>query len=81
MRGSELCLIAKSKPSSVGPMSVQPNDRTGTAQNQRTMPTVSDDNKTPLPKDQQIRMAVVRASKARITRRNSLRKQREAQKS
>ena len=60
-------------------MSVQPNDRTGTAQNQRTMPTTGED-KTPLPKDQQIRMAVVRASKARITRRNSLRKQREAQK-
>jgi hypothetical protein len=72
--------MAKSKPS-VGPMSVQPDDRNCTARNQRARPTIVEDNKTPLPKDQQTRMEAVRAAKARITRRNSLRKQREAQKS
>jgi hypothetical protein len=71
--------MAKSKPS-VGPMSVQPNDRICTARNQRATPTIGEDNKTPLPKDQQTRMEAVRAAKARMTRRNSLRKQREAQK-
>jgi hypothetical protein len=71
--------MAKSKPSTVGPMSVQPNDRTCTARNQRAMPTIGEDKKTPLPKDQQARVAAVRAAKARITRRNSLQKQREAQ--
>ena len=72
--------MAKSKPSTVGPMSVQPNDRTCTARNQRAMPTIGEGKKTPLPKDQQTRIAAVRAAKAKITRRNSLRKQREAQK-
>jgi hypothetical protein len=72
--------MAKSKPSTVGPMSVQPDDRGYTARNQRAMPTVDDDAGTSLPKAQQTRMAAVRAAKARITRRNSLRKQREAQK-
>jgi hypothetical protein len=71
--------MAKSKPSTVGPMSVQPNDRSCTARNQRAMPTIVEDRKTPLPKDQQARMAAVRAAKARITRRNSLQKQRDAQ--
>jgi hypothetical protein len=52
-------------------MSLQPDDRTCTARNQRATPTVSEDNKTPLPKDQQIRMAVVRDAKAGISRRNS----------
>jgi hypothetical protein len=70
--------MAKGK-SSVGPMSVQPGDRICTARNQRATPTV-DEHKTPLPKDQQTRMEAVRAAKARMTRRNSLRKQREAQK-
>jgi hypothetical protein len=72
--------MAKSKPSSVGPMSVQPNDRTYTARNQRALPTIDEHKKTPLPKDQQTRREAVRAAKARMTRRNSLRKQREAQK-
>jgi hypothetical protein len=72
--------MAKSKSSSVGPMSVQPNDRTGTARNQRALPTIGKGKETPLPKDQQARVDAVRAAKARITRRNSLRKQREAQK-
>jgi hypothetical protein len=72
--------LAKSKSSTVGPMSVQPNDRTNTARNQRARPTIGEDKKKPLPKEQQTRMADVRAAKARITRRKSLRKQREAQK-
>jgi hypothetical protein len=73
--------MAKRKSSTVGPMSVQPNDRTYTARNQRALPTIGEDKKTPLPNDQEARMADVRAAKARITRRNSLQKQREAQKS
>ena len=71
--------MAESKPSTVGPMIVQPDNRHCTARNQRAMPTIGED-KTPLPKAQQTRMTAVRAAKARITRRNSLRKQREAQK-
>lgn len=71
--------MAKRKSSTVGPMSVQPNDRTYTARDQRAQTTIGEDKQTPLPKDQQARMADVRAAKAR-TRRSSLRKQREAQK-
>jgi len=44
------------------------------------MAKLGEDKKTPLPKNQQARMDAVRAAKARIMRRNSLRKQREAQK-
>jgi hypothetical protein len=73
-------MAKSSKSSSVGPMSVQPNDRTGTARNQRALPTTGNDKEISLPKDQQARVDAVRAAKARITRRNSLRKQREAQK-
>ena len=64
-------------------MSVQPVERGSTARNQLPpmMATPGDDEKTPpLPKTQQARMEAIRAAKARITRRNSLRKQREAQK-
>ena len=80
MLSSEVCLMAKNKPSTVGPMSVQPDNRQCTARNQRAMPTIGEDKTPPLPKAQQTRMTAVRAAKARITRRNSLRKQREAQK-
>jgi hypothetical protein len=62
-------------------MSIQPVGHGSTAINQR--PTVitaaGKDKKTPLPKSQQARMEAVRVAKARITRRNSLRKQRQAQ--
>jgi hypothetical protein len=61
-------------------MSVQPVERSSTARNQ--LPTImatSGEDKTPLPKNQLARMEAVRAAKARIMRRNSLRKQRQAQ--
>jgi len=41
--------------------------------------TIGDDKKMPLPKIQQARMEAVRVARARIMRRNSLRKQRQAQ--
>jgi hypothetical protein len=74
--------MAKSKSPSIGPMSVQPVEHSSTAPNQlpATAPTIGEDRKTPLPKIQQARMDAVRAAKARIMRRNSLRKQRQAQK-
>jgi|EndMetStandDraft_8_1072994.scaffolds.fasta_scaffold467412_2 hypothetical protein len=63
------------------PMSMQPVEHSSIAVNQR--PTVvsmtSEPKKKPLPKKQQARMEAVRVAKARITRRNSLRKQRQAQ--
>jgi hypothetical protein len=60
-------------------MSVQPVEHTSTARNQ--LPTIVStigDDKTPLPKIQQARMEAVRAAKARIMRRSSLQKQRQA---
>jgi hypothetical protein len=44
------------------------------------MPTAGKAAKTPHPKQQPTRMEAVRAAEARIMRRNSLRKQRDAQK-
>jgi hypothetical protein len=72
--------MAKSKLPSIGPMSVQPAEHTSTARNQlpTIVSTIGDDKKTPLPKIQQARMEAVRAAKARIMRRNSLQKQRQA---
>ena len=63
-------------------MNVQPHEYSSTARNQlpTMMSTFDESKKTPLPKKQQVRMEAVRAAKARITRRNSLRKQRQAQK-
>jgi hypothetical protein len=74
--------MAKSKSPSIGPMSVQPHEHSSTARNQlpTMMSTLGEDRKTPLPKNQQARVEAVRAAKARIMRRNSLRKQRQAQK-
>jgi hypothetical protein len=70
-----------SKSPSIGPMSVQPIEHGSTARNQlpATVSTIGEEKKTPLPKSQQARMDAVRAAKARIMRRNSLRKQRQAQ--
>jgi hypothetical protein len=64
-------------------MSVQPVEHSSTARNQlpTMMSTIGEDKKTPLLKSQQARMEAVRVAKARIMRRNSLRKQRQAQKS
>jgi hypothetical protein len=77
-----LFLMAKSNSPSIGPMSVQPVEHSSTAPNQTsaTAPTIGEDRRTPLPKKQQARMDAVRAAKARIMRRNSLKKQRQAQK-
>jgi hypothetical protein len=74
--------MAKSKSPSIGPMSVQPVEHSSTARNQlpTIVSTIGEDRKTPLPKSQQARMDAVRVAKARIMRRNSLRKQRQAQK-
>jgi hypothetical protein len=73
--------MAKSKSPSIGPMSVQPVEHSSTARNQlpTMMSTIGEDKKTPLLKSQQARMEAVRVAKARIMRRNSLRKQRQAQ--
>jgi len=62
-------------------MSMQPVEHSSIALNRRptVVSTIGEEKKTPLPKDQQARMEAVRAAKARITRRNSLRKQRQAQ--
>jgi hypothetical protein len=75
--------MTNSKSPSIGPMSVQPVEHSSTARNQlpTMMSTIGEDKKTPLLKSQQARMEAVRVAKARIMRRNSLRKQRQAQKS
>ena len=77
---NELSLMVKSKSPSIGPMSVQPVEHTSTARNQlpTIVSTIGDGKKTPLPKIEQARIEAVRAAKARITRRNSLQKQRQA---
>jgi hypothetical protein len=74
--------MAKSKSPLIGPMNMQPVEHSSTARNQlpTMMSTLREDKRTPLPKNQQARMEAVRAAKARIMRRNSLRKQRQAQK-
>lgn len=61
------------------PMSVQPVAHSSIALNQRpaVVARIGEDT-TPLPQKQQARMEAVRDAKARITRRNSLRKQRQA---
>jgi hypothetical protein len=63
------------------PMSMQPVEHSSIALNQRptVVSRIGEHKKTPLPKNQQARMEAVRVAKAKITRRNSLRKQRQAQ--
>jgi hypothetical protein len=73
--------MPKSKPTSPGPMTMQPLERGSMpTQGLPRMPTVGKPAKTPQPKRQPTRIEAVRAAKARISRRNSLRKQRDAQK-
>jgi len=73
--------MPKGKPTSTGPMTMQPFERGSMpTQGLPMMPTVGKAAKTPHPKQQPTRMEAVRAAKAGITRRNSLRKQRDAQK-
>jgi hypothetical protein len=63
-------------------MSVQPIEHSSTAPIQllATVPTLREETKTALPEKQQARMEAVRVAKARIMRRSSLWKQRQAQK-
>jgi hypothetical protein len=72
--------MPKRKPTSPGPMSVQPAADGSNAPTQLLMmPTTLADTKT-LSKKPSPRAQAVRVAKARIMRRNSLRKQRQAQK-
>jgi hypothetical protein len=68
---------------STGPMGMQPvgHGRTTPTQTQPMMPGSRGEGKTPAPiKKQRTKAESVRAALARITRQNSLRKQRDAQK-
>jgi hypothetical protein len=77
---SELSMMPKTKPTSTGPMRTQPTERGSImpTQVQPMMPTAGKATKSQQPKQQLTRTEAVRAAKARITRRNSLRKQRDA---
>ena len=78
---NELSLMPERKSPSTGPMSVQPIEHSSIAATKLAMvPMVGGQQRTPLPKAQQARADAVRAANARIMRRNSLRKQRQAQK-
>jgi hypothetical protein len=76
---SELSTMPKGK-STAGPMRTQPIGRAAIIATpvQPKMPTVGKVKKAPQPKQKPTRTDDVRAAKAKITRRNSLRKQREA---
>jgi hypothetical protein len=76
-----LSVMPKRTPTSTGPMSVQPVAHGSIAPTQlRMMPTAETETRTPSSKKQSPRTEAVRIAKARIMRRNSLRKQRQAQK-
>jgi hypothetical protein len=72
--------MPKSKQTPTGPMSTQPIERGSTMPTQvlPMMPTVGAQRKMPQPKKEPTRMEAIRVAKARITRRSSLQKQREA---
>jgi hypothetical protein len=73
--------MAKNKSTPTGPMSVQPVEHGSIAAMQlRMMPTAETETKTRRSEKQTPRTEAVRIAKARIMRRNSLRKQRQAQK-
>jgi len=73
--------MSKRKSPFTGAMSVQPIEHGSIAATGLAMvPTVGGPQRTPLPKAQQARAEAVRTANARIMRRNSLRKQRQAQK-
>jgi hypothetical protein len=77
---SELCTMPKSKPAT-GPMRTQPIERASIMPTQvlPMMPTTGKKMKTGSQPNQKLtRAEAVRVAKAKITRRNSLRKQREA---
>jgi hypothetical protein len=69
------------KPTSTGPMDMQPVQHGSIAPAQLSMePTPGVETQSPRPKKRSPRTEAVRIAKARIMRRNSLRKQRQAQK-
>jgi len=75
-------MMPKRKPTSAGPMDMQPVAHGSTAATPLLpmMPAAGEPPKKSVPKKQPTRTEAVRAAKARISRRNSLRKQRQAQK-
>jgi hypothetical protein len=79
--GNELSGMPESKPTPTGPMSTQPVGRGAIMPTQALpmMPTAGKATTAPQPKKQPTRTEAVRAAKAKITRRESLRKQRDAQ--
>jgi hypothetical protein len=77
----ELSSMPKRKSTSIGPMSVQPGAHGSIAPTQLLMmPTTPAETSSPLSQTSSPRAEAVRVAKARIMRRNSLRKQRQAQK-
>ncbi len=80
--GNALSGMPKSKPTPTGPMSTQPVGRGSIMPIQALplMPTAGKATEVPQPKKQPTRTEAVRAAKAKRTRRESLRKQRSAQK-
>ena len=72
--------MPKTKPRPTGPMRTQPIEHTSMMPTQvlPMMPTVGKVTKTPEPKQRPTRTEAVHAAKARISRRKSLRTQREA---
>jgi hypothetical protein len=74
-------MMPERKPTSTGPMNMQPVGHGSIAPTQLLMmPTAEAETKASLSKKQSPRAEAVRVAKARIMRRNSLRKQRQAQK-
>ena len=80
--GDALCLMEKGKPRYAGPMDIQPVDHSSTRAALLLHATPGSENaaRPALPKTNHTRIDAVRVAKARIMRRNSLRKQRLAQK-
>jgi hypothetical protein len=79
-----LFVMARQKLKSTGPMGIQPSFHGSTMpfplQPAMPAPIATDASVTPSPKTKPTRTDAVRIAKARIMRRNSLRKQRQAQK-
>ena len=76
-----LSMMPGSKPAITGPMRTQPIQHGSIVPTLPAMPTIRETTQAPQPKQPPTRMEAVRAAKAKISRRNSLRKQRAAQKS
>jgi hypothetical protein len=73
--------MPRRKSTPTGPMSMQPVQHGSIAPTQLRMePTAGVETQPSRPKKQSLRTEAVRIAKARIMRRNSLRKQRQAQK-